>query len=314
MSFNFGQFIGSINDIDNYAQQISVRKGQISPLQGPSAEWVIPFLYTEDEVFPTGDFVLNGLIQPCVGKQLKVKIISTTTDNQRIEISEYIIKEAERYQSSISTIGAEIVIATNNYNNCKNTYDTLKMVEGSKKQYHDYVEEDWETNWKDKPDSDQKAAAYNDYLKAEKDYDEYLQNLEAAYAAYQEAETQLRDLTTEYSEILSEIRVPFYKNFSIPTSTYQDIQVEIISMDASDIDCPQCEIEIFQLKELLNEHIMHNPLKHIAVQTVAGTKVFINKKELIVGSNNLLEIYNKNLLITSLKILPQSNFVIDYQY
>jgi hypothetical protein len=37
-------------------------KGEVSPAQGPSAEWVIPFLYTEDEVFPTGDFVLNGLI------------------------------------------------------------------------------------------------------------------------------------------------------------------------------------------------------------------------------------------------------------
>lgn len=313
MPFNFGQFIGNISDIDNYVQQIDISKGD--PSQGPSAEWVIPFSYTEDDVFPTGDFILNGTIQPCVGKQLKVKIISTTTDNQRIEISEYTIKEAERYESSITTIGAEIVIATNNYNNCKNTYDTLKIVEGSKKQYHDYVEEDWETNWKDKPDSDQKAAAYNDYIKAEKDYNKYLQNLEAAYAAYQEAESQLEDLTTQYSEILSEIRVPFYKNFSISTSTYQDIQIEIVSIDTSDIEeCPQCEIEIFQLEELLNTYIMHNPLKHIAVQTVAGTKVFINKKELIIGSNNLLEIYNKNLLITSLKIFPQQNFVIDYQY
>lgn len=320
MSFNFGQYIGKITDINNYISSVEIQQEETIPPQQSeeqieSANWVIPFTHQPiAATFPTGDFLINGQIQPQLGKRMELKIVLITSDDQRQEIFNQTINKAEEYQSAISTIGTQIITATIYRDNCKNTYETLKLAEASNEQRYSYAKADWEANWKDKPDSAEKMEAYNTYLKIEKEYNEYKENLNAASMAYVQAEQDLNILIYQQQELLSTLRVPFQKFFSSVNIIYKTIQVEISLIGDEQIPCPVCSIIVKQLQELLNAYIMHSPLKHIAIQTVEGTKIYINKKELIVGSNNLLEIYNKDLLITSLKIFPQSNFVIDYQY
>ena len=320
MSFNFGQYIGRMEDINNYISSIEIQAKETIPPQQSGVEvksesWVIPFTHEPvAAIFPTGDFLINGQIQPQLGKRMELKIVLITNEDQRQEIFSQTINKAEEYQSAISTIDTQIVTATLNRDNCKNTYETLKLLETSNEQRYMYAKTDWETNWEDKPDSAEKMEAYNTYLAIEQEYNKYKKDLNAASAAYLQVEQDLNNLIYQQQELLSELRVPFQKSFSSASTIYKTIQIEVSLIGDGQIPCPACSINVKQLQELLNAYIMHNPLKHIAIQTIEGTKVYINKKELIVGSNNLLEIYNKDLLITSLKIFPQSNFVIDYQY
>ena len=323
MAFNFGQYRGTIVgedeehkptiDTSNYVLPIAITGGD-NPVQELN-DWIFSFTYQNAATFPAGDFIIEGQIQPQLNKRMQLSIIlikNDEHDSQQI-ISAQTINKAEEYLSTISTIGTEINIATTKRNEYQNRYNTLASQETYENTIFANAQIPW-NEWIDKPDSSKKRDAENTFIEGKERYTEYTINLKAAKNDYEQAEQELNQILEEYSTTLAEIRIPFSHSFySVNDETYKTIQIKITGEEEIE-NCPACTINVKQLKEILDTYILHKPLKHIGIQTVEGTKIYINRKELIVGSNNLLEVYNKDLLINSLKIIPQSNFIIDYQY
>lgn len=111
----------------------------------------------------------------------------------------------------------------------------------------------------------------------------------------------------------------FEKSFSVKTKIYDKICIKVTTVNA--VSAPEFSASVDKVSELLssnafpNRPITHYPLVRIGIQGQTGLRFFVNQNELTIGRNKVFEVYSKNMVITSLRVIPKDGFfLIDYEY